>query len=317
MPEVRRFASAGRADLSLVEAAFTNSLKASLKGNLDFQGLEEFESIAKNPDPETFWGELHQFAGRLREAGKSEAALAVYGGILEAGPADAQESARKEADAHLGRASGGRRAEVLIGSFVQQASDHRTMVPLLLGFSLGRLVRGGALLTGARATPSILTRGWGIRTSAGAAALSAELPVFVGASRALSPKSESSFETDLARAALTLGAFKVAGGAAQWIPLRRDSVLFGAISQAGIFGALLGAHSLEGRLGLRPEVDGATAFADALAATLSLGVSAHLSRRILGDGLLQMEREMELRVRNRIDKVDGPVFSDPPPEPPP
>ncbi len=275
--------------------------------------LSELLSLTQNSSGIAFWQEVLHFGRRLKLDHEMEKAAGVFS--LLAGdtvPEEIRRQAARELDSVLGRGHGGMRAEVLLSGLAREASNYRTILPMVAGSVVGRTVGTavwGRLLGTAEAT--WVTRGFGARFAAGTVGYLAEVPTFAFSARALNP-SPGSVTDDLSRAALTIGALRAFSWAGNQLFLKAHGFnefavptrLAGlskftqaALPQASIFTGLMAAHGLEEKLGLRPAVDGATTVTDTLAAMLSMGVGSHLGQRALGPRFAEFQQEIGTRAQ--------------------
>jgi len=165
-------------------------------------------------------------------------------------------NAQRNLDALIGRGAFGPRFEFLLRKFAQDATDYRTIVPMLAASAVSGLVKAGTLgrLLGS-GSASWYTRGLGARGIAGGLALAAEVPTFTLSARALrgiggnAVNSERTLGEDLLAAGLTLSCLKFssyAGEAAfRRLNLASPSYMNTFVSQGAAFGGLLGAQRLE------------------------------------------------------------------------
>lgn len=183
--------------------------------------------------------------------------------------------------------------------FSQEALQPQAILPMLAGsavFSVARSALLGRLLANPSAT--LLTRGLGARLAASSGAFLLEAPAFSLAARGFyrlaGHEPQSTFASDLARNALTLGLFKAFGSWAE-IFARRGNVAPQLLGQAALFTGLMAAQSLEERMGLRAASSQATGVVEALSSLLNLGIGARLGRSLFGDSFTRFSRELELR----------------------
>ncbi len=274
-------------------------LKSQLGDGVSPGTSKQLQALSLEPEEKAFFGGLIHLGVELKQAGDFEKAGTLLTFVQQEGTGGAlSEIARLELDSILGRGHSGLRSEVLLGSFLREATDYRMIVPMLAGSLVGQIGRAAVLgrLTGA-AEASWITRGMGARFTAGLASYAIEVPIFALGTRSLSG-SHAPIEQDLARAGLSLGALKLAGGAGsslqgKFFPGNRFASTL--LQPSSTFLGLLAAHKVEQFAGLRPHVDGATFLLDTLAAQISLGVGARLGHRALGQRFANFQRELELR----------------------
>ncbi|MFO1464440.1 MAG: serine/threonine-protein kinase [bacterium] len=266
----------------------------------------ELQALRKESDEALLLEALLGIALRLKREQRLELAGGLLSRLSQAEiPVAARDRAKAELDSILGAGSFGRRAEFLFSRFFQDATDPKLLVPMMAGTLVGELVSTAALgrLAGTATTgTSWLGRGLGARFAAGGAGYLGEVTAFAALNRALAPLPNSSFSEDLARSALTLGALRVFGGFARGLgeSLALPSSATGlrtALQQSGAFLGLVAAHKLEERLGLRPAVAGSTFLLDTFASLVSLGMGAHLGRKVLGARFASFQAELGFRTR--------------------
>lgn len=269
----------------------------------------ELAALARIPDPAFFGTSLLNFAQRLQQAGRSEQAALLLARISQVAAlsSDVKTQAGREADALAGRASNGLRAEFLISHLAKEATDYRSIVPMLAGSLAGQAVSTAFLGRMAGSAPAWLTRGAAARALAGLGGLGAELPIFVSASRLLSGAAHGSWGEDFQKAALTLGALRVFGaGVPSVLGSNAPSFLKNGAPLLANFGGVAAARILQGQLGLAPRVDGSVLLTDTLAGMLSLTVGAHLGKSLLGPRFAALQSEMALRTQDGF-KAEAPT----------
>lgn len=274
----------------------------------------ELEAITNETDPALFSHAILGFAARVEQSGKLEAALAIYQSILEPQTEskgnipwtqEAQDRARERLGAIAGGGSTGPRFEFLMTRFVADATDYRSILPMFAG-SLAYQGTRLALLGRLAGKYSPAAAKW----MATAAGFSVEVPVFSLGARALRQASgepvgwgSEEVSRDLASAAITLGMLKSTGWVGQGLATRvlgpkpQVGAGYWLYSQGLQVTGMMAAHSLESSWGLRPKSAGSDAFLDAVSATLSLSVGAHLARRALRVDLTPLQRELETRLQ--------------------
>ena len=300
--------------------------KQELRERWGASTLEGMFWIAQENVPEMFWEQILHLATNLTQERKFSEALALYQGILSSpeqgdtrdlAPPSREQIVRatREAQAILGQGPSGARTEILLGGILEEAKDPANILPALGGslfYQVGRasiLTRLGALPRG-----SFFSSGLAARFSASALALGLEVPSFYLLSRGVQTLQGRPFHasaSDFASLALSLGTFKLFGyfanqfleyqGLASWgtssqgaLALRSLQVGLPAMAQIS---GLVVARRLESRLGLRPKLEGATLWTDALASYLSLSVGGHLAAKILGPGFSSFEKELNFRAK--------------------
>ncbi len=293
----------------------------------------ELRDLGQETDPQLFVKSLSSFAARLETTDKAEAAARIYAAIVASGTEfSALVPAQQRLDAILGKGAFGGRAEFLLRRFAKDATDPKTIVPMVASSAVYGLARSAVLsrlLAGSEA--AWYAGGYGARLTASTLAFAAEVPTFALSSRALRNLGgdrgpDTSLGHDFASAALTLGLLKgfsfagqVAfarlhgvnemGLATRWAGLTKFSQpLF---SQGAMFTGLLAAHRLEEQVGLREHVDGATTVTDTLAAMLSLGAGGRLAESLLGPRYAAFQTELNLRTGFALRAADPAPESSP------
>ncbi|MFO1463413.1 MAG: hypothetical protein U1F66_06520 [bacterium] len=289
----------------------------------------ELQALAKEADPQLFAQELFSFASRLESEQGVEAAARIYAALAgAAGPGleALQAKAQNRLDAILGRGAFGGRAEFLFRRLAKDATDPKTIVPMIAGsavYGLARTATLGRLLAGSRG--AWYAGGLGARLSAASIGFAAEVPTFVLVSRTLrrlgaeGPSPEPGLGQEFSSAALTLGllkAFSYAGqqGLAKFHGVNELGVAtrFAGIrklsqpifSQGSLFAGLLAAHRAETGLGLRPQVDGATMVTDTLGAMLSLGAGGRIGEALLGPRFAAHQSGLDLRSQLALRRAE-------------
>jgi len=286
----------------------------------------ELQDLGLETDPKLFVQSLTSFAGHLEAADKAEAAAKIYAAIVASGPEFSQAvPAQQRLDAILGKGAFGGRAEFLLRRFTKDASDPKTIVPMLASsavYGLARSAALGRLLSGGEAW---YASGFGARMSAATLGFAAEVPTFALTSRALRGLGggrglDTSLSHDFASAAITLGLLKgfsfagqeafaglhgvnEMGLATRMAGLAKFSQPF--FSQGAMFTGLLAAHRFEEQVGLRAHVDGATTVTDTLAAMLSLGAGGRLAESLLGPRFASFQSELDLRTGLALRKSES------------
>ncbi|HKY62441.1 MAG TPA: hypothetical protein VJR29_03400 [bacterium] len=283
--------------------------------------LAELESLGREQDAEIFYGDLLRLGRRFQNRDQLDWALKLYAAVAaQTEFPELSEKAGEAIAALEGRGAIGARAEILISRFVKDASDPAMILPMLAGTTVAGLVRAAGLGALAAGPAAWYSRGLGARLSAGSLAFAAEVPTFVATGRVLRGlEVQNPWSRDLQSAALSLGAIKLFGlagkqglaqlhGVNEWGALTRGAAFarysHPLVHQSALFGGLLTAHWAETRLGLRPQVDDATAVTDTLASMISLGAGMRLGTGLLGRGYARQMRELEWRSRTLPRALD-------------
>lgn len=292
-------------------AQFLSQLPTLLPGLSRAEGAE-FRSLSRETQPEILVTYLLNFGTRLAQAGKAGIAAELFASFLNFAKQAEVSSApfrhllvpmERRLKALLGQGSNALRAEVLLRSFAETATDFKMIVPMMAGSLVYRALRAGmATRLALSSSANLITRGVGARLVAGMTGFAGELPAFVLSSRALSALSgdshsgeSASLGKDLTLAVLTLAALKLSVLAGQKVhqlsrgldvPLASWSRT--ALPAVSMMLGMSAAHLLAEASGLRPPVDDATTFLDSIAALVGLGVGAHLGGRIFGSPSLDL-----------------------------
>lgn len=255
----------------------------------------EVEELGQEPNGELQAIGLRSLAARL-ERSQPQFSIQVYD--LLAASTTAPEADREVARARLaalqGHGSGGTRWEAMIGRFSGEATDYRTIVPMILASSVAGLVKVAALGRLSSSAGSWFSRGLGARIGAHGLAFAAEVPTFSLSGRALhawsGEKSGAPLGQELAASALSLACLK--GFVGIGAKLSPNPILSTTLfAPAGLYTA----HGIEERLGWRSASDSASRAADAIAASLSLSVGARLGGQLLGENFARRQSEFSLR----------------------
>ncbi|MCE9625617.1 MAG: hypothetical protein K8R69_09245, partial [Deltaproteobacteria bacterium] len=277
---------------------------------------QEVLDLTEETDPQLMLESCLILARHLEDDGQMESALSIYSALVETGRKDprlivgslAIARAQSRLDAILGKGGFGARSEFLISRFTAQATDYRTILPMMAGSLVGQLAKTWVLGAYVQNAGRIGAMGLEVRLVSGAAALTAEVPVFSLGSRALQQWSgepvawdANSVERDFVATALTLGALKISGTAAQGLSGslkdlgNREVLAQSVLPHGAMFVGMLGAHHLETFFGLKKKTDDATVLTDTLASLFSLNVGSSLGRRFLGPRFANLTAELELR----------------------
>ncbi len=308
-------------------ASLSEAKEASLKSELGAANFQEILSLAQEPDAALFGAGLLQVAQRLADQDKLDWALKIYGGLKQAAqdPAAAwgaaapalhgvgrQAEAREQAI--LGQGAGGARFEFLLKRFAKDATDVKTILPMMAGSLVGQLAETAVLgrLAGTARSGWMVGRFAPSLVAAGAGYVP-EFMTFALMNRAMAEKPEGSLLDELARSALSIGALKVMGSLGNRAFLKLHGFgefgvptrLIGlsefnqfAISQSSVFAGMFLSHKLEERFGLRQKTDNATFLTDTLTSMVSMSVGGHLGHQALGSGFARFQQELRMRAGN-------------------
>lgn len=282
----------------------------SLSVNID----AEFRALRRELDPELRGEALLALARRQERDSEAAAADEIYSGLVEDRelPSSVRNRARSRLGALRGEGPVGARAEILLGRFVEEASNPSTLLAMTVAgvaFRATRLFTLSRLAASPIANP--LTRGLGARALAGLAGFGVEATVFPVAGRAgnlamdhqqdWSPRALS---REIGASFLTLGALR-AGGFLTRSLASSQAWYRPAAEQAGMFGGIVLGHELEVRAGFRNRSSGANMLVDSLATLLQFNVAGRLNRSLGGEGLRRWERSSELQ-RQWIEQANLP-----------
>jgi len=317
-------------------ASVSEDKKQALGVELGDANFQEFLSLAQESDPALLGAGLLRLAQRLADQDKLDWALKIYGGLKQAAgnPAlaggvaapfqDVAKKAEAREQAILGQGAGGGRFEFLLKRFAKDATDYKTILPMMAGSFVGQLAETAVLgrLAGTARSGLMASRFAPTLVSAGAGYVP-EFVTFALMNRAMAAKPEGSLLDDLERSALSIGALKLMGALGNQAFLRLHGVgelgvatrLTGltqfnqfAISQSSVFMGMLLSHKLEERMGLRPKTDNGTFVTDTLTSMLSMSVGAHLGQQALGSRFARFQQELRLRASNSEEKLQTKGF---------
>ncbi|MCE9625132.1 MAG: PadR family transcriptional regulator [Deltaproteobacteria bacterium] len=311
-------------------SAIPDSKRADLAKKMGAANFNALLALAQERDPQLFGEGLLQIGAQLEEQEKLEWALKLYGTLSQIPAfAEVRERAQKRLDAVTGKGGFGARAEFLLKRLTKDATDPKTIVPMLAGTAVAGLVKTAALAKFAGMSGEAwYARGFGAKAAANLLAYGAEVPVFALSGRGLrqigrteNSNPEPGVGQELAGAAITLGLLKTFSFAGNQAYAKLHAVNEfgvatrlagmsrfnqGAIAQSSMFTGLLAAHRLEEQVGLKEHVDGATTVTDTLASMVSMGVGAHLGNQALGHGYARWNREMALRTQAAEKQLESP-----------
>jgi hypothetical protein len=272
--------------------------------------LGEIFSIAKQQNAQVFWEDALRFGVRLRRANRLEASAQILGMLSQqATSPEVKGQAAREYGAVTGVGSSGMRMEMIAENFIRQENAVGLIFPMIAASAVGQV--GGTAawryLT-QRTAAGILTRGLTARGLAKGISLLAEAPLFAASTAYLS--GETVRMEDVYRAGLSLGALHVFGFAGRQGVLRMhginelgavtrlkglSKVTAAVVPQVAMFGGMMGAHELEGRLGLRTVRVGETVVSDVLGSMVGMQVGLAIGTKFMGRGWANWRREMEAR----------------------
>jgi len=220
-----------------------------------------------------------------------------------------QVRAQEHLDALVGRGAAGPRAEFLLRRLAHEATEPSTLVAMTAAGALYRVTRL-ATLGRLAASPhaNLFTRGLGARALSGLAGFALEAPAFTLGGRLASEAlgrnpdwSGAALSRDIASSYLVLGGLRLAGwasgaayrGLANPGGAIRERPLQLLFQQGGMLAGILLGHSLETRLGLRPQVAGATTLIDSLALLVQFNVAGRLTHHAFGPRVAAWERGLD------------------------
>lgn len=264
---------------------------------------DEYRAISRETDRDSRYAGYLNLAHGVQAAGKLEAAVELYRGILADPEAtDAmRRQARRELEALQGTGSLGGRVEVLLKSTLHSAADPSMILPMMGASIVGQCVKAVGLARILAMPAGIATRGAAARFAAGTLGFGAEGLVFAGLGRGMRQAPEGTWGQELARSYVGLGALHFSG----WLGRRVAGSLApagggvavlsrAAVPQLALFAGLSLAHRAEIQMGLRTEFAGDHWIADTLAAMLSLQVGIKLGHSVLGERYRQFSRALAM-----------------------
>ena len=272
-------------------------IRTGIAPSFSARELGELDSIAAERDPQLFWNNLLGFGARLESAGKADVAATLYATLLQQSSSDTalaipESNARLFAErlaALRGEGNFGARFETLGSQFVHQTANLKLIVPVLAGSVAGQTLGNLSLRS---------------RYAAKALGFATEVTVFAGATRYLSVSNDEAFSRDLARATLTLGAFRLFG----WGGKQLQSAATGTLGlnwaaktaapAASLLG-LMASEKLQQRIGLISPRDGSNLFLDSAYTFLTLSAGNYLGRRLLGNRFSAFQDEIAGRAGSR------------------
>ncbi|MDX1387502.1 MAG: hypothetical protein R3257_07930, partial [bacterium] len=188
-----------------------------------------------------------------------------------------QERSARQLEIWKGRGPLGHQWEFLAEALVEEATDWRSILPMVAGSFIYQGVKGATLARWARSgTSAWYARGRAGQWAASLAGFIPEVSAFAGLSRWLHPESLSPFSQEWSSAALTLATLKGFGALGRSL----NSSLLPSLALQ-YFG-LLTAHRLEGSLGWRDIPDSPAWFLDSLSTLIALNLGAGMAHRLLG-----------------------------------
>lgn len=303
----------------------TTAIKTRLHEKVGSALIAELAALSLETDEHLFRQGALKIALRQRAQQRLPQATAVLG-MLASVPSVVSTQAQIELEAISGQGHAGYRSEFLLSQLTKQATDYRTIVPMVAGslaFSAGR---AWALSRMVKAPAGALTRGFGARLASSSLGFAVEVPTFALGSRALlamcGEKRETGIPHDLASAAITLGALKgmgFVGGQALYrlrarselAPLSgMEKLIHGAVPQiAAGMGMMLG-HRAEEIVGLRAPMDRATSFLDTVSTLMSLHVGIK-GAHFLTPGLKNFETSLGQRAEIYYQQGKSNAFASP------
>jgi len=315
IPEAFRNLGEGLKDGRTLQAAF-QGLNAKdqneIQARIGETYLRQIISISQNTEPQAFWTEALDFGVQLKQNLELEKSAALLSFLdQDQVPDPLRKKANQELNAILGKGSSGLRSEVLFATTFHEASNYKTVIPMLLASVAGQVASTATL----GRIASMGREGWigsglGARVVAGSMGFLAEFPTFALANRAFQGDRGKSLGDDMARSAITLGALRLFGWMGEQtflkiqgfnelgIPTRLTGLAkFNqiALPQFFTFAGLLFAHKLEEKVKLRDQVDDATTVSDTIASMVSMSAGSGIGHVVLGEGFANFRREMGLR----------------------
>jgi len=257
-------------------------LPASFRDTLPVRFQQEWDEIRANFNAADFEREAQAFSQRLVSASQIvaaqqlEAVLANYAAAPEI-----RRAAQRSLSALNGVEASGERTEYLLRRLAEEATDYRTLAPMVAAGAIRQLSESLVLsrLARIRDTGSWLASSRSAQGVAKVFGLAGESMAFVAGARVSSGGPAEPWARDVAQIALSLGTFKIAGGAARRYFPGNETMRHGA----SLLG-LLAVHPAERALGLR-DANQASGLIDVLGSWIVLSVSSHLSGQVLGNRL--------------------------------
>jgi len=294
-------------------------------------GKSCLQAILKNSERNSeklFWDGSLRLGKWLMDQDKLEGAQGIFGVLTGRSfkvPPKIREEARRDRDALMGRGAVGPRIAFLASRFIKQATAPGMILPMIAGSVVYQLTRTALLGRLALSPAKWWTRRWGAQFFSSLVAYTAEVPSFALMNRGwrqlngqpLGNFTEEFFSAGISLAVLKVGfyggtqVFRKVHGINEWGMATRlqgltpiSQVLY---PQATTFMGLLAAHGIEAKMGLRPEVDGATWVVDTLSTLASLGMGSALGYRVLGKSFRQFQRGLEQSAQVHTKALRRPI----------
>jgi alpha-beta hydrolase superfamily lysophospholipase len=263
-------------------------------------------SLKRERSEEFVFSGLLQIAVRLKSDHQEAPAQLLLERLSQADiPPEICEQAKREHGAMIGSGGSMMRLEYHLSGFAAGGGGYlREIAPVLGAGMLGQIA--GTIFLGRLGGMAgrFWNRGWGRKLAVGAVSYLAELPAFVGLSRACSPEGGGALGPGWLPAALGLGVLRGSHflGSQGVLGIQRLSRSAGLTKLAQtslplgtLFAGLYGSHHLQVALGLQPQVKDATTGVDVLHSMAVLLPGLSLGNVLLGRSWAALRREMEMR----------------------
>lgn len=279
---------------------------------------EEWRNLSRESDTQLFYEGVLDLARRQESEGRLDLATDLYTSLLSEpeGPRAPAPALRRRAQAHLdaigGRGALSSRAEFLMRSFAQQASDPAMLFAMGTAGTVFRMTRLATLSRLATSSsPGFLTQFIGAGRLASIAGFALEAPTFTIASRLggrllgrPSAGIGQGLGREIASSYLMLGSLRLSawssaaayqrfGGTLEGMAAKAP--LAGLFRQSGMLAGIMLSHGLEEHLGLRHPREGGTLLVDSLATLLQFNVAGRLSQQVFGSRWTTWERRLDLQ----------------------
>jgi hypothetical protein len=263
-------------------------------------------SLRRERSEEFVFSGLLQIAVRLKSDHQEAPAQLLLERLSQADiPPEICEQAKREHGAMIGSGGSMMRLEYHLSGFAAGGGGYlREIAPVLGAGMLGQIA--GTIFLGRLGGMAgrFWNRGWGRKLAVGAVSYLAELPAFVGLSRACSPEGGGALGPGWLPAALGLGVLRGSHflgnqGVLGIQRLNRSAGLTKfaqtSLPLGTLFAGLYGSHHLQVALGLQPQVKDATTGVDVLHSMAILLPGLSLGNALLGRSWAALRQEMEMR----------------------
>lgn len=264
-----------------------------LSALVDLPAASELKSLQGERDPDIFFQSVYRLADAWEDRGDTAGASRLFAALAQADPekfpvaADLRRQAERRLQAQSGGAFTGERAEFLGKRFLAETLSPTLLLGMTAASCVGRLAYGSILARLSSGSAGLLTRGLAAEGIAATGGMLLEAPTYAAlmrGSQLLSGHTPTeSFANESLSAFLFLGSMKLAHGIGQ----RAASFTGGRmiLPQAAALTGLVANHSLQKKLGLKPQLQDESVWADAAAALIQMKVGGHLASRLTGPRL--------------------------------